>query len=71
MRIMLAASAVSSYAGPYVSPAPGPFVTHGRVPDEPPLGLAQLSRHVNDILRVEDDADVTELADLIHRARRL
>jgi Ca-activated chloride channel family protein len=55
--------------GPYVTPAPGPFVTRGRVPGESWLDLGQLSSYVDDVSRTDEGSDVTELADLIHRAQ--
>jgi Ca-activated chloride channel homolog len=59
---------------PYVSPAPGPFVTHGRVPGEPWIDLGQLATHMSDVSltgedSAGDDSEVTELADLIRRAQ--
>ncbi|HEU5158374.1 MAG TPA: von Willebrand factor type A domain-containing protein [Streptosporangiaceae bacterium] len=54
---------------PYVRPASGPFVTHGRVPGEPWTDLGQLAGYVDALSRTAEDAEVSELADLIHRAR--
>lgn len=56
---------------PYVSPAPGPFITHGRVPGEPWLDLAALSRYVDDISRTDEDSAITDLATLIGRAQTI
>lgn len=54
---------------PYVAPAQGPFVTHGRVPGEPWLDLAELSRQVTELAALTEDKDVAELGDLIRRVR--
>lgn len=54
---------------PYVTPAQGPFVTRGRVPGEPWIGPAELSRQVTELAALTEDEDVTELGDLIRQAR--
>jgi Ca-activated chloride channel family protein len=54
---------------PNVSPATGPFITHGHVPGESWLDLGRLSTYVGDVSRTDEDGDVTGLADLIHRAQ--
>jgi Ca-activated chloride channel family protein len=52
---------------PYVTPAPGPFITRGRVPGEAWLGLSQLSSYVSGVASGSEDRDVAELGDLIRR----
>ena len=56
---------------PYVSPAPGPFVTEGRVPGEPWVNLGRLAEVVGDLSRAEEEGEVIELAGLIEHAQRL
>jgi Ca-activated chloride channel homolog len=55
---------------PYVAPAQGPFITQGRVPGEPWIELAELSRQMNGLVTLTEDKNVAELADLIRRAGR-
>jgi Ca-activated chloride channel family protein len=54
---------------PYVTPAPGPFITHGRVPGESWVTLDQLADHLREVSDSEEDPDVKELSELIGRAR--
>jgi Ca-activated chloride channel family protein len=54
---------------PYVTPANGPLVTHGRVPGEPEISLDLLAREVTGLASTTEDKDVRELGDLIRRAR--
>jgi Ca-activated chloride channel family protein len=57
--------------GSNISPAPGPYVSHGRVPGEPKLGLAELSGLAGPLGELTGDPEVTDLNIQILQAQKI
>ncbi|MCW2941011.1 MAG: von Willebrand factor type domain protein [Actinomycetia bacterium] len=57
--------------GVNISPPPGPFVSHGRVPGEPTLTLPDLATLAAPLATATADPEVTDLTTLIQHAQSL